>query len=140
MTRQEKPSARESLVTVSKNLPFATYAPMLQMAQDRYRSFSRLLTKRAMVRFQSKLPFFHKTFLIVKVSYFSSKDLHKALDDAKILKEDLRKSREKTQEISKKFEAVKTGYRIIFKQYAMTFKDDPEQLTMLEELNSIINE
>mgnify|MGYP000456972800 CR=1 FL=1 len=68
------------------------------------------------------------------------KDLHKALDDAKILKEDLRKSREKTQEISQKFEAVKTGYRIIFKQYAMTFKDDPEQLTMLEELNSIINE
>ena len=65
--------------------------------------------------------------------------LHKALDSIKELNITLEKEKESRNEIEQKFNAVKIAYRIIFKQYARQFKDDPESLFMLEELNHIIN-
>lgn len=66
------------------------------------------------------------------------KEFHKALESIKDLKDELDKEKEIKANIQKKFEAVKLAFRIIFNQYAKQFKDDPEQLSMLEELKDII--
>lgn len=68
----------------------------------------------------------------------TKKELHAALDAIKNLKSELDKEKEIRVEVQRKFEAVKLAFKIIFNQYAKQFKDDPEQLDMLEELKKII--
>ena len=70
----------------------------------------------------------------------TKKKLQNALISIKDLKEDLVKEKEIRLRIEKRFDVVKIVYRIIFKQYDKKFKNDPDSLTMLEELNSIIND
>ena len=67
------------------------------------------------------------------------KDLHDALDAIKALKTELVKEKDIRVEITRKFEAVKLAFRIIFNEYAKRFKEDPEQLSMLQELKDIID-
>lgn len=69
----------------------------------------------------------------------TKKELQKALVSIRELKQELLKETEIKLRIEKKFQAVQVAYRIIFKQYAKQFKDDPDSLVMLEELNNIIN-
>lgn len=66
-------------------------------------------------------------------------DLRKALESIKNLKQELIVENQQRLKVEKKFDAVKIAYRIIFKQYANMFKDDPDSMSLLEELNHIIN-
>lgn len=65
-------------------------------------------------------------------------DLHNALDSIRELKAALKKEELEKQVIIRKFDAVKLAFKIIFNQYAKQFQDDPDQLSMLEELKEII--
>jgi len=67
-----------------------------------------------------------------------TKELKEALDSIKALKEELEKEKDSRISIENKFEAVKIAFRIIFNQYEKLFKDDTDQLGMLEELKQII--
>ncbi len=68
------------------------------------------------------------------------KDLQSALDTMKELKVELQAEKTMRVRIEKKFEAVKLVFKVIFNQYALQFKDDPEQISMLEQLKEIIEE
>lgn len=67
-------------------------------------------------------------------------DLHKALASIKDLKIVIASKDKAIDQVVQKFEAVKLAFRIIYNQYARMFKDDPEQLEMLEELSQIIED
>ena len=56
------------------------------------------------------------------------------------LKKELKIERDLRARIESKFDVVKKAYKLIFKHYAIKFKDDEEQLAMLEELNVILDE
>jgi 5-bromo-4-chloroindolyl phosphate hydrolysis protein len=65
--------------------------------------------------------------------------LKEALDTCKSLQDDLKIERDRRIQIEYKFDIVKQVYKVIFTQYAMQFKDDPEQLGLLKSLDDIIN-
>jgi ribosomal protein L17 len=67
-------------------------------------------------------------------------NLHTALITVQELKIELHKEKDLRRSIESKFETVKKVYSVIFTQYAITFKDDPDQIALLNKFNEIIAE